>query len=65
MLTTDQLRAFLDERPAISASAFSVHAGFSDKHVRQLLAGDRRLTDEAAAKLVPVMQLYGYQLLPS
>lgn len=60
-LTIEDLKTFFADRPSISPSSFSMEAGFADRHVRQLLSGERRLTDQAADKLLPVMKKYGFQ----
>ncbi|WP_420154161.1 hypothetical protein [Siphonobacter sp.] len=63
-LTIEDLQAFFDKRPSLTPSAFSLEAGFSDKHVRQLLRKERSITVEVASLLLPLMEKYGYEGKP-
>ena len=59
-LTVSDLKDFLKSRSALSVSAFCREAGVSKRLLDYILNGERTLTDETAAKLLPVMKKYGY-----
>jgi plasmid maintenance system antidote protein VapI len=59
-MTKSELEKFLESRPALSKSAFAREAGISHQLIDYILAGKRNLTDETAAKLLPVMEKYGW-----
>ena len=59
-MNKEDLQKFLESRPALSKSAFAREAGISHQLIDYILAGKRNLTNETAAKLLPIMIKYGY-----
>ena len=61
MLTIQNLRAFIDERPLLTALGISKEAGIkSDSLLNKVLKGDRNLTQKVIDKILPVLKKYGY-----
>lgn len=61
MITVEQIRAFLTERPLLTNRGVSKEAGLSDAYLGKVLTGHLRLTDNAIEKLKPILEKYGYQ----
>ena len=59
-LTKENLRLFLDRRPAISARALAIHAGLHPHAINELYSKNREVTGAMAEKLRLVITLYGW-----
>lgn len=61
-LTKETLQQWLTAHPAISARALSIEAGLSPTYIAQLYnARNKNMAPAAAAKLLPVLEKYGYR----
>jgi plasmid maintenance system antidote protein VapI len=61
MLTVDKIKAFLAERPLLTQRGLSLEAGISESLLGKILKGDKRLTENVADKLEPVLSRYGFK----
>lgn len=61
MITVEQIRAFLIERPLLTDRGVSKEAGLSDSYLGKVLRGDLKLTENSIAKLEPVLSKYGFK----
>lgn len=60
MITLDQIRAFLADRPLLTQRGISLESGVSGSLLGKILRGDRSMTAEVAAKLESVLRKYGF-----
>ncbi len=61
MLTVDQIRAFLAERPLLTQRGLSLEAGISDSLLGKILRGNQGLTQSVSEKLEPILRKYGFK----
>jgi DNA transposition AAA+ family ATPase len=61
MLTVDQIRAFLAERPLLTQRGLSLEAGISDSLLGKILRGNQGLTQSVSDKLEPILVKYGFK----
>ena len=61
MLTVDQIRAFLLERPLLTQRGLSLESGISDSLLGKILRGQRNMTSDVSAKLEPILRKYGFK----
>lgn len=60
-LTKQSLRAFLNERPAITPRGLALHARVNENAINQLYnKKDLPLTNKLRIKLLEVLPIYGY-----
>jgi len=59
ILTKEQLKKFMEERPMVSPAGLSKEAGLAECTVRFLFTQNRNITKRISDKLIPVMQKYG------
>jgi plasmid maintenance system antidote protein VapI len=60
MITLDQIRTFLADRPLLTQRGISLESGVSDSLLGKILRGERSMTPDVAAKLEPVLKKYGF-----
>jgi plasmid maintenance system antidote protein VapI len=53
------LKEFLD-RPAINVAGICNESGVNRRHLDNIVAGDRNLTEETKKKLLPTLKRYGF-----
>lgn len=61
MLTVEQIRAFLAERPLLTQRGLSLEAGISDSLLGKILRGNQGLTQSVSDKLKPILVKYGFK----
>lgn len=63
ILTKQQLKKFMDDRPLLTPAGLSKEAGLAEATIRKLFSekDSRKLTKYISDKLLPVMKKYGYQ----
>lgn len=61
MLTVEQIRAFLAERPLLTQRGLSLEAGISDSLLGKILRGNQGLTQSVSDKLEPILVKYGFK----
>ena len=61
MLTVDQIRAFLAERPLLTQRGLSLEAGISGSLLGKILRGNQGLTQSVSDKLEPILVKYGFK----
>jgi len=61
MLTVEQIRAFLSERPLLTKRGLSIESGISESLLGKILRGDQGLTKNVSCKLDPVIRKYGFK----
>lgn len=61
MLTIEKIRAFLSERPLLTARGLCLEAGIAEASLGKILRNEpgRNLTKRLANKLLPVFLKYG------
>jgi hypothetical protein len=60
-MTVQDLKNFIENRPALNLSAFCRESGFSNTYLVMILKGERPLTDSVIEAVKPVMYKYGYK----
>lgn len=61
MITVEQIRAFLAERPLLTQRGLSLESGISDSLLGKILRGNQGLTKNVSDKLEPVLRKYGFK----
>lgn len=61
MLTIEQIRAFLAERPLLTQRGLSLESDISDSLLGKILRGQRNMTEDVSAKLYPILRKYGFK----
>jgi len=61
MITVEQIRAFLAERPLLTQRGLSLESGISDSLLGKILRGQRNMTEDVSAKLEPILRKYGFK----
>lgn len=61
MLTVEQIRAFLAERPLLTQRGLSLESGISDSLLGKILRGNQGLTQSVSDKLEPILRKYGFK----
>lgn len=61
MITVEQIRVFLDERPLLTNRGVSKEAGLSDSYLGKVIRGDLKLTENSIEKLKPILSKYGFK----
>lgn len=59
-MTTEELKQFFAERPALSVRGVNDDAGMSDNYLGRILRENRKISQKTIDKLLPVLRKYGY-----
>ena len=60
-LTKQTLRAFLNERPALTSRGLALHAGLNENAINQLYnKSGKNMTEKMKIALLEVLPLYGF-----
>jgi len=59
-MTTEELKLFFAERPALSVRGVNDDAGLSDNYLNKILRENRKLSQKNIDKLMPILRKYGY-----
>lgn len=61
MITIEELKAFMLERPLLTPRGIGLASDVSEGLLGKIMKGDRRLTEDVARKILPVIIKYGYK----